>query len=51
MRKMTEIELELILDIEMYLSVKKGMRRGIFCIAKRFIKASKKDMESHDGIK
>ena len=35
MLKMTEIELELILDIDMYLFVEKGMRGGISYIAKR----------------
>ena len=34
--KMTEIELELISDIDMYLFVEKGMRGGISYIAQRF---------------
>ena len=40
MLKMTEIELELILDIDMYLFFEKGKRGGISNIAKRFSKAN-----------
>ena len=32
---MTEIEIELFSDIDMYLFIEKGMRGGIFYIAKR----------------
>ena len=42
MFKMTEKELEFISNTDMYLFVEKGMRGGISCIAKRFIKANKK---------
>ena len=35
MFKMTEIEIELFSDIDMYLFIEKGMRGGIFYIAKR----------------
>ena len=36
MLKMTGIESELISDIDIHLFIEKGMRRGIFYIAKRF---------------
>ena len=42
MLKMTEIELELISDIDMYLFVEKGMRKGISYIAKSYSKANNK---------
>ena len=51
MLKMTEIELELISDIDMYLFVEKGMRGGISNIAKRFSKANNKYMQSYDDKK
>ena len=37
---MTEIELELILDTDMHLFIKKGMRGSIFYVAKRHSKAN-----------
>ena len=46
---MTEIELELIIDIDMHLFIEKGMRGGITCIAKRHSKANKKYMKDYDG--
>ena len=46
--RMTGIELELLSDIDMYFFIEKGMRGGIFCIAKRFSKANKKYMQSYD---
>ena len=48
MLKMTEIELALISDIEMYLFVEKGMRGSISYIAKRYSKANNKYMKSYD---
>ena len=42
MLKMTGIELELISDIDMYLFIEKGMRGGIYYIAKRFNKVNNK---------
>ena len=38
--KMTDVELELILDIDMYLFVEKGMRGGISYTAKSYSKAT-----------
>ena len=47
MLKMTIIELQLILDIDMYLFIKKGMRGGISYIAKGHSKAKNKNMQSY----
>ena len=51
MLKMTEIELELISNIDMYLFFEKGMRGGISYIAKRFRKANNKYKQPHDNNK
>ena len=48
MLKMTEIESEVISDIDMYLLVEKWLRGGISYIAKRFSKANNKYMQSYD---
>ena len=45
---MTEIELELNLDIHIHFFIEQGMRRGIFYIAKRHSKADYKYMRSSD---
>ena len=42
MLKMTKIELDLISDTDMHLFIEKGMRGGIFYIAKRHSKANNK---------
>ena len=47
MLKMTNVKLELISDINIYLFVEKEMRRGISFIAKRYSKANHKCMKSY----
>ena len=47
MLKMTKIELELIVNTDMYLSVEEGMRRSIYYIAKRYSKGSNKYMKPY----
>ena len=49
--KMTEIEFELISDIDMYLFIEKRMKKGISYIAKRISKANKKYIKSYDDNK
>ena len=51
MLKMTEIELELISDIDIHLFIEKGMRGGISYIAKRHSKADNKYMKCYDSSK
>ena len=51
MVKKTGIELELILDIDMYLFVERGMAGGIAYIAKRHSKANNKYIQSCDDKK
>ena len=49
--KMTEIELEIISDIDMHLFIEKGMRGGISYNAKRYSKTNNKYMQSYDAKK
>ena len=51
MLKMTEIELKLISDIDMYLFIEKGMRGGISYIDKRFNNANNKYKKSYYNSK
>ena len=51
MLKMTEIKLEQISDIDMYLFVEKGLRGGNSYICKRFSEANNKNMKNNDPTK
>ena len=51
MLKMTEIELELISDIDMHLFIQKGMRGGISYIAKRHSKTNNKYVKCYEQYK
>ena len=51
MLKITKIELHLISDIHMHLFIQKGMRGGIYYIAKRYSKANNKYIECYDSSK
>ena len=51
MRDMTDIELELVSDIDMHLFVEKEMRGGISYIAERYSKANDKYKQSYDDKK
>ena len=46
--KMTGVKLEKISDIDKYLFIEKGFRRGISYIAKRYAKANNKYMDYYD---
>ena len=51
MLKMTGIKLEKISDIDKYLFIEKGLRRGISYIAKWYLKANSKHMNDYDPKK
>ena len=51
MLKMTDVKLEKIVDIDMYLVIEKGLRGGISYIAKRYAKANNKYMKDYDSEK
>ena len=48
---MTDIQLELISDIDMNLFIEKGMRGGISYIVQRYSKANNKYMKCYDSGK
>ena len=48
MLKMTGVKSEKILDIDKYLFIEKGLRRGISYIAKRYAKANNKYINDYD---
>ena len=49
--KMTEIELELISDVQLHFFIEKGMAGGISHVAKRYSKANDKYMTDYDNSK
>ena len=51
MLKMTGVKLEKISDIDKYLFIEKGLRRGISYIVKRYAKANNKYMNDYDPKK
>ena len=51
MLKMTCVKLEKIIDIDLYLFIKKGLRGGISNIAKRHSNANNKYMKNYDPTK
>ena len=51
MLKMTGVRLEKIVDIDMYLFMKKGLRGGISYIAKRYSKSNNKYMKNYNPKK
>ena len=48
MLKMTRMKLKKIVDIDMYLFIKKGIRGEMFYIAKRYAKANNKYIKKYD---
>ena len=49
--KMTGVKLEKITDTDMYLFIEKGLRGGIYYIAKRYSEANNKYMKTYDLTK
>ena len=51
MLKITGVKLEKVVDIDMYLFIKKGLRGGISCIAKKYSEANNKYLKDYDPTK
>ena len=51
MLKMIGVKLEKIIDIDMHLFIKKGLREEISCIAKRYARENNKYMKNYDPTK
>ena len=51
MLKMTSLKLEKIFDIDMYLFIEKGVRRGVLYTAKRYAKTTNKYMKHYNPKK
>ena len=51
MLKMTGVRLEKIVDIDIYLSIEKALRRGISYITKRYSEANNKYMKNYNSTK
>ena len=49
--EITGVKLEKISDIDMYVFIQKGLRRGISYIAKRYSEANNKYMKNYDPTK
>ena len=50
MLKMTSVKLEKISNIDMSLFIKRGLRGGISCIAKKYAKVNSKRMKIYDNF-
>ena len=51
MLKMTGVRLEKIVDIDIYLSIEKALKRGISYITKRYSEANNKYMKNYNSTK
>ena len=45
---MTKVQLEIITDLDMYISFEKGMRGGVSCIVNRYSKPNNKYLKSYN---
>ena len=51
MLKMACVKLEKTIDIDIYLLIEKGLRRGVSCISKRYSEANNKYVKDYDPTK